>query len=118
MNGYIQIVLGGESRALKFNMHAVEIISQHGTTTEHGNLTIFIYAGLCGNSFAKSSGAKPICDESFEDISEWAEDIILSKNNEVKGQIINAFAGSKPMQQLEEAAKKMEEGKKKSLKKT
>lgn len=114
MNGYIQIDLGGELRSLKFNMHAIEIIAERGTTTEHGNLSVFIYAGLCGNSFAKSAGAIPMCEESFEDISEWAEDIIVNKQDEVRMQIMQAFSESKPIKKMKEDA---EEDKKKVSKK-
>lgn len=115
MNGYIQIDLGGKLRSLKFNMHAIEIISERGTTTEHGNLAAFIYGGLCGNSFAKSGGTNPICEESFEEILDWAEDILISKNEELKKQIVQAFNESKPIKAVFEKAE--EEAKKKTKKK-
>lgn len=113
MNGYIQIELGGQQRALKFNMHAIEMIGRNEVTTEHGNLTCFIYAGLCGNSFAKSAGSKPLCDESFEEVSEWAEDIIIEKKEDVKAEVLKAFAESKPMKRLAEQAEVAEAAKKK-----
>jgi hypothetical protein len=107
MNGYIQIDLGGKLRSLKFNMHAIEIISERGTTTEHGNLAAFIYGGLCGNAYAKSGGTSPLCEESFDEVLDIAEDLIISKNQEVKAAIIGAFNSSKPILAItEEAAKK------------
>ena len=115
MNGYIQIDLGGQLRSLKFNMHAIEIISQRGTTTEHGNLAAFIYGGLCGNSFAKSGGTSPLCEESFDDVMDWAEDILVNKNEELKVKIVTAFNESKPMKALKEQAE--EATKKKTRKK-
>jgi hypothetical protein len=114
MNGYIQIDLGGKLRSLKFNMHAIEIISERGTTTEHGNLAAFIYGGLCGNSFAKSNGTSPICEESFEVVLDWAEDILVNKNEDLKIQIVTAFNESKPMKAMREQG---EEAKKKTRKK-
>lgn len=105
MNGYIQIELGGELRALKFNMHALELIAQRQSTTNIGNLTVFIYAGLCGNSFAISTGTKPICYESFEDIFEWASEIIKNDKKKV-ADIMVAFDSSKYIQSVTATDKK------------
>lgn len=86
-------------------MHAVELIAQRQSTTNVGNLAVFIYAGLCGNSYAKSTGTEPTCKEDFEDITEWASDI-LKNQQEVFVQIMDAYFKSKPMQDLAESDKK------------
>lgn len=111
MNGYIQIELGGELRALKFNMYAIEIIAAKATGSQAGNLAVFIYAGLCGNEYVRSSGADSVCHESFEEIFEWAEDIYLNKKD-VFAKILETYWASKPMQKVKEDGEREEEKKK------
>lgn len=111
MNGYIQIELGGKLRALKFNMYAVELIANRQINSDSGNLAIFIYAGLCGNAFAKSAGASPLCEEEFDEIIEWAEDMLINGETDKIKSIMEAYYQSKPIQKVlqqeaEEVAKK------------
>ena len=111
MNGYIQIDLGGKLRSLKFNMYAVELIASRQINSDSGNLAIFIYAGLCGNAFAKSAGANPLCEEEFDEILEWAEDMIINSESEKIKTIMTAYYESRPIQKVlqqeaEETAKK------------
>jgi hypothetical protein len=124
MNGYCQIELGGELRGLKFNMHSIEIISRADyeyISDDKGNVEAklkakedtsfaaivkFVYAGLCGNAFAKSGGIETICQEKKEDIAEWVEDLFFSdkKASFIKS-VMEAYWSSKPMQKVIEDSK-------------
>ena len=116
MNGYIQIDLGGKLRSLKFNMYAIELIANRQINSDSCNLAIFIYAGLCGNAFAKSCGVAPLCEEDFDEIIEWAEDMLINSETEKIKSIMEAYYQSKPIQKvLKEEAE--ETAKKKTMKK-
>ena len=103
MNGYIQIDLSGKLRSLKFNMYAVEIIAARQVESESGNLAIFIYAGLCGNAFAKSAGTNPVCEETFEEVLDIAEELLVNGEGEKIKSILEAYYRSRPIQKVLEA---------------
>ncbi len=120
MNGYVEITLGGKPRALKFNMHAIEILSTKGQTPEIDNdgnvvqkpeikesdtkmfqLSWYIYAGLCGQKLVSTAGVKPVCDETFEEIMDMCDECLGDGTfSTIYAQVLATYYSSKPMQAL------------------
>ena len=111
MNGYCQINMNGQVKGLKFNLHAVYTLQKlFPKKTEDPTNTLFvaqlIYAGLCGNRYIKSVGADPVCEETFEEVSDWVDENIVNKKVDAFAEIFKAFASSKAISQPEDVEKK------------
>ncbi len=103
MNGYCQIDLGGQKRGLKFNLHAVRImadiapaksIEKWGFESPLFN-THLVYIGLCGNQYVKTNGVEPYCEETFEQVSDWVDEMIIEKKYDALKEVGKAFMSSK-----------------------
>jgi len=109
MNGYVQIKLGDKLRGLKFNLHAIKTLESlfPNSNIEQDNIlqaTKMIYAGLCGNRYIKTYGTEPVCEETFEEVSDWVDEWVINKTiTENLKPIFEAFASSKAISnQVEE----------------
>jgi hypothetical protein len=74
----IEITLGGQKRNLKFNMRALEALSDLKCASDIGvtSSAMIIYAGLIGWYFVKQQTP----DFTFEDVSEWVEELIINED--------------------------------------
>ena len=91
-NGLITLQIGGKQRTLKFNMRAVEAfgeIKNAGTSVVSSSVNL-IYAGLVGACYVKQE--EP--DFTFEDVSEWVEDLIMSGKVDILGAADKCFSDS------------------------
>ena len=104
MNGYCQIELGGQPRGLKFNLHAVEMLEklfkQTNADQQSEDVTPtlikqLVYVGLCGNRYVKTMGTEPVCEETFEQVSDWIDEFAINKQYEFIKIVNDAFASSK-----------------------
>jgi hypothetical protein len=89
----MQIEIGGKSRGIKFNQLALEELIKSNLSGMDGigaTYTI-VHAGLVGSSFVKRE--EP--DYSFEDVSEWVDELNSTKEGvKVITDVIAAFVES------------------------
>lgn len=105
-DGIITIQLGGKERTLKFNMRALETLSEIKLAGDIGlsSAAVIVHAGLIGWHYAKQT--QP--DFTFEDVSEWVEDIMLSEDRGIISDVNECFEGSRAFKFIQENAKKKE----------
>lgn len=103
-DGLITLQLGGKERTLKFNMRALETLSEVKLAGDLGlsSVAVVVYAGLIGWHYVKQ--VKP--DFTFEDVSEWVEEITLSGDTQILSDINDCFSNSRAFKFIEEEAKK------------
>jgi hypothetical protein len=103
-DGLITLQLGGKERTLKFNMRALETLSEVKLAGDIGlsSAAVIVYAGLIGWHYAKQT--QP--DFTFEDVSEWVEDIMLSEDRGVIADVNECFESSRAFKFIQENAKK------------
>ena len=96
---YCQLELGGKLRGLKFNLHALQtlekIFPKEKDIDTMAFLTQLIYVGLCGNRFVKTMGTEPVCEETFEEISDWVDEKVLNGQKDFIKVVNDAFESSK-----------------------
>jgi hypothetical protein len=108
-DGLIKLKIGGKERSLKFNMRAIETFAEIKNNSQ-GSISssvTLIYAGLMGWHYAKQ--VEP--DFSFEDVTDWVEELIFSGQTESIAAADKCFSDSRAFkyfsEQVEaEAAKK------------
>ena len=103
-DGLITLQLGGKERTLKFNMRALETLSEVKLAGDFGlsSIAVVVYAGLIGWHYVKQ--IKP--DFTFEDVSEWVEELTLSGDTQVLSDINDCLGDSRAFKFIEEGAKK------------
>lgn len=103
-DGLITINLGGKERTLKFNMRALEVLSEMKCTGDVGitSAGVVIYAGLMGWHYAKQAAP----DFTFEDVSEWTEDMLMAGDVVTLNAINECFENSRAFKFVNENAKK------------
>src|SRR5262245_34506481 len=93
-NGYIEIEINGRKAGLKFNMYAVEQLQKQGNDSVSGvrNITELVWAGLCGNAYAKRK--EPA--DTYEEVTEWIdENWTIEYEGSIFEEITRVFTESK-----------------------
>lgn len=90
MNNYIQILIGGQQRGLKFNNAAVDCYWQKVNFNEAETSSIYatFYAGLIGNDIAKGVQHSEF---KYEEVTDWVDELSLQDHNPIK-QVCDLFA--------------------------
>jgi hypothetical protein len=103
-DGLITLNLGGKERTLKFNMRALEVLSEAKCAGDFGisSVSIVVYAGLIGWHYAKQMDP----DFTFEEVSDWVEELTMSEDAKVLSGVNECFENSRAFKYVSENAKK------------
>jgi hypothetical protein len=107
---YLQIVLGGRPRGLKFNQMAIELIGQYNDAqTTTGFLYAMIYGGLKGNAYVK----REELDLTFEQVCDLIDE--LPNKETIAQEASKILAETQIWKDLVKKGEEIEEEKKKVI---
>lgn len=106
---YLQIEIGGQTRGLKFNQLAIEIMALHNDTeTTSGFIYACIYGGLKGNAYVK----REEFTHTFEEVCDWVD--TMPNKTETMELVSKTLNETQVWQDLVKKGQEIEDGKKKA----